>query len=422
MILNYNIKNFLNDLRANSVAGNLFLLLPLFLIIGPFLSDLSLVIIVLIGLFKYRYSLLKIIKENKIIKIIFLFSIYNFLNSFFSDEVLISLKSSLAYIRFPLFAVIVALILKDNKKLLGQFFLIIKILLIILSVDALFQFFLGFNFFGFEAIQKNRISGMFKDEYVLGSYLSRIFPIYLFLNFYKNNFNFYNTKENLFFTLIVSCAVFLSGERTSFLIFGTILIFLYVLSNKKSFNHYLKNFFVISIIIGSIFLFFSKDIKERYIYLTFGQILNLNIGELKKEDVKSQNLLHLKVSYEMFKNKPLNGYGNKMFGHKCFEKYFVNDGRCSNHPHNFLAQIIVETGLIGLFFYFLIIFYLLREIFYFRNILSGSGLILIVLILINFFPFFPSGNIFNNWLNILFYLPISFYIFLKNDYSDNNYH
>ena len=98
-------------------------------------------IIVLIGLFKYRYSLLKIIKENKIIKIIFLFSIYNFLNSFFSDEVLISLKSSLAYIRFPLFAVIVALILKDNKKLLGQFFLIIKILLIILSVDALFQFF-----------------------------------------------------------------------------------------------------------------------------------------------------------------------------------------------------------------------------------------------------------------------------------------
>jgi O-antigen ligase len=123
----------------------------------------------------------------------------------------------------------------------------------------------------------------------------------------------------------------------------------------------------------------------------------------------------------MFKDKPINGYGNKMFGHKCFKEYFINDGRCSSHPHNFLAQILVETGLIGLIFYSLLIFNLFKEIFNFKNILNGTVLILVISILINFFPFFPTGNIFNNWLNILFYLPISFYIFLKDDYSNNNY-
>ena len=32
------------------------------------------------------------------------------------------------------------------------------------------------------------------------------------------------------------------------------------------------------------------------------------------------------------------------------KKYFVDDGRCSTHPHNFLAQVLVENGIIEEFF------------------------------------------------------------------------
>ena len=34
-------------------------------------------------------------------------------------------------------------------------------------------------------------------------------------------------------------------------------------------------------------------------------------------------------------------------------------------------------------------------------------------IFVNLFPFLPSGNFFNNWLSILYFLPIGFY-FLKD--------
>ena len=421
LTLRYNIKFFIKSIRNNSLIESLFLAIPLLLISGPFLPDLSLIIIVIIGLFKFRRKLFNVIIEQKIIVIIIFFSTYNILNSFTSEENIISFKSSIAYLRFPLFAIVASLILNNNKKLFFQSFLLVKMILIVLCIDAFFQFITNFNLLGFEAIQKNRISGMFGDEYVLGSYLVKIFPLYLFLNYYTNKLSFSITKETLFFTLIVFLAIFISGERTSLLLICTMMFLLFMLINNKPFNDYLKYFFYISFISVIIITIFSKDLRERYVYLTVGQILSFNIGNLKQDDIKNQNLLHLKVSYKMFKDKPLNGYGNKMFGHKCFKDYFVDDGRCSTHPNNILAQVLVETGLIGFTLYVLLLFFIIMEIISSKKRSKNAHLILLIAILINFSPTFPSGNFFNNWVNILYYLPISFYIALKNDLFISNH-
>ena len=34
--------------------------------------------------------------------------------------------------------------------------------------------------------------------------------------------------------------------------------------------------------------------------------------------------------------------------------------------------------------------------------------------LVNFWPITSTGNFFNNWISILIYLPISFYMFYKD--------
>lgn len=419
MTLNYNSKNFLNEIKNNSFLENIFLIFPILLITGPFLPDLALVVLTIAGLYKYRKKVFDQILNHKFMIVIFVFSIYNIFNSFLSEEFFLSFKSSITYLRFPLFAIIAGILLIENKKIFQNFNLIITFLLFFLSIDAIFQFIFGVNLFGFESIQKNRISGAFGDEYILGSYLSRLFPMYLFLNYINNNYNFNLNYKSILLISLVFIAVFLSGERTSLLILCSILTISFLLITDKNYRAFLKKFFLIALSLVLIILVFSKDLRERYIYLTFGQLFDFNIGNLKKEDVRNQNLSHLKVSYSMFKDSFIRGYGNKMFGHKCFKDYFVNDGRCSTHPHNFSAQILVETGLIGFLIYLLFIIILIREIIKNRNGLKYANIIILTLILFNFFPLFPSGNFFNNWLNILFYLPISFYISVRNDFSDN---
>ena len=92
---------------------------------------------------------------------------------------------------------------------------------------------------------------------------------------------------------------------------------------------------------------------------------------------------------------------------------------CNTHPHNFLIQVASETGLVGLLLYIGLLIYFLMGI---LNYMSKNRLfkkifkydvdvrisILFCLFLITFFPILPSGNIFNNWISMLIYLPVGF--------------
>ena len=92
---------------------------------------------------------------------------------------------------------------------------------------------------------------------------------------------------------------------------------------------------------------------------------------------------------------------------------------CNTHPHNFLIQVASETGLVGLFLYIgLLIYFLMGILHYMSNNRLFKKIfkydvdvrisILFCLFLITFFPILPSGNIFNNWISMLIYLPVGF--------------
>ena len=105
-----------------------------------------------------------------------------------------------------------------------------------------------------------------------------------------------------------------------------------------------------------------------------------------------------------------------MFRIRCSEKkYYSGDLSCTTHPHNLLLQILAETGLIGLIFYLIIICFVIKNIYKIfkqkHTEINYVKLSCLILIFINLFPFVPSGNIFNNWLSILFYFPLGFYLY-----------
>ena len=51
--------------------------------------------------------------------------------------------------------------------------------IIVLLIDGYYQFLLEKNIFGYKVIRPDRLGGSFFDELILGSYLSKILPIFV---------------------------------------------------------------------------------------------------------------------------------------------------------------------------------------------------------------------------------------------------
>jgi len=92
---------------------------------------------------------------------------------------------------------------------------------------------------------------------------------------------------------------------------------------------------------------------------------------------------------------------------------------CNTHPHNIHLQILAETGLIGYFFLLSFIIYLIAQFFKvainiifkkeLKNKRKNLSFLFILLGLIQaLFPIIPSGNIFNNWISVVFFFQLAF--------------
>ena len=199
---------------------------------------------------------------------------------------------------------------------------------------------------------------------------------------------------------------------------------------------YLSSFFLIIFILVVHTFEFGKFKPGNKIFIkTFNQITNnsfLNKTEQvleEKKDIKKKELKkeikifssnhegHYILSYELFKKDPVWGIGPKGFRHYCRSvDYNPPKGVCSTHPHNFLIQIILETGLIGLIFYLfglVFVIFKLLKVYNINNpvVKKNCFLIISVGLIVNFFPFVPNGNFFNNWISITNYFYIGFYMF-----------
>ena len=136
---------------------------------------------------------------------------------------------------------------------------------------------------------------------------------------------------------------------------------------------------------------------------------------------------HYKISLNMFKEKPIFGHGVKMFRVYCQKpENFIEENKyfaCTTHPHNVYMQFLAETGIIGFIYllsvFFIISYFILKNIYYsiFKSAqcLSDYKVCILVFYFVTLFPFAPSGNFFNNWLSIIYYLPAGFLLYLNNN-------
>jgi O-antigen ligase len=406
--MNISIRNIL----LIKIQTLLFLSIP-FLLFARFFADLFLVIICIIFIFQsYNYRLHKYY-NNFYFKFFLVFWFYLIVRSIFTKDI-DSIISSFAYIRFAIFSIAIWYLLDTDKKLLNKFFKILFFTFVIYIVDGYYQSIFGKDIFFIKNIDPLRVTAFFGEEQILGSFFSRLFPLLVGLYFLvkKNDLN--NEFVYLPFVILLSFLVVLTGERTAifFFVFSLLIIIFFTkpFLLKKVVILFLC---VIFFIILSNIKIYKSNINNRIYYQT-SQNLFKNDRVYFATDVHEAHIL---TAYKIFIDNPLFGVGNKMFRKVCQDPSYVIYKGCSTHPHNIFFQILSELGLIGVFFYIVVLFYLIINFiknFYYNDkikyFVKNYKTCLLFCFIISLFPLAPSGNFFNNWLSIVFYLPVGFYL------------
>ena len=216
------------------IPSALLILLPISLIIGPFISDLSISIIVIIFISKCLVDRNFSYFKNIYFKYFIAFYFVCLLSSLISDYKLISSVKSFFYFRFGVFALSVWYLLSVNKRLIKFIFLSLLLCFLFLTVDGLIQYVYGKNIIGL-AKHEIRLSSFFGDELILGSYLSRFLPIligtFFLTNYSKKNVNLFFFYFVIIFSIIL---IYLTGERAAFLLTIMSITYLTVMLNQHS--------------------------------------------------------------------------------------------------------------------------------------------------------------------------------------------
>lgn len=394
-------------------------LLPFAIVSGPFISDLIISInaiyIIIIILKEKIYHILK----QKIILFLLCFWGYIILSSILSKNVVLSLESSLLYGRFIFFALSVQYLLSHNKNFISVFGIFLWACLVIVAIDSYIQFFLGYNILLLPAQQFNRISSFFGEELILGSFISRLIPLGFFVIAYAYKKNNIYIGLSLIFLILTDIVVFLAGERAAFfyLFLSTSLIVILAPDLKllRLSAFIISLFFIILISIS------FPHTKERMIDNT---ISDFGLGIKDKLFIFSDGHQQLYSSaIKMFSDNPITGVGPKIFRTLCDTKNYSVDA-CSTHPHNTYVQLLAETGIIGFLFISILFFLVTKELFlqFFKmyifktkkNLISTPQLCILCALTISLWPFIPTGNFFNNWINVYYYFPLGFYLYLRD--------
>ena len=414
-----------------------FMLVPVFLITGPALPDISVTFCALFFLF--NFIILKkdyiFLKDNFfLVSVIFWFSLIYI--SFFAFDKTRSFQDSIIFIRLLIIPTIGYFLFLNNKNKIKKTITIIFVCVVFVLIDTLFQFFnysseVGFqnDILGFSSNWYGRLTGPFGNELVPGAYISKFGLLgYLFFFFNKKT-KYLNFLEIIYLSLI-GLVCFASGERMALATYFLALFFLFIFLKNKRFVFFssisLSIFLIMTIIIFHPFYNDYKMINSTHLHqgLTIekyfdcpedplkkcNKIINLQpsfIEVLKNFSSSTYGEIYT-VGLNMFLDNPITGVGISNYQTSCINiseyKNLMINYDCASHPHNLYIQWLSEGGIITFISFLFLLFTILYFIIYGcnNNILKYVS---IACILILFWPIMSTGSLIKNWNGVLtFYI------------------
>ncbi len=407
-----NILKKFNYLIFEKSSVILVLFFPIFLVSGPFLSDLTVILLSIFFFFNFSKF-----KFNSLIIFLLLFYLTINLTNIFSFDPIISYEKTIPYVRFILFVLVFSYLFEKYQNYQKYFFFIIFFVFSFLIITSLLIYISDFVLLG---KTPNRLGLIYRDEKILGSITVRLIP-FLFVSIYFFSKKYKSLSYKLLYIFLIFASFFLiilSGERSALLLL-ILFIFLYLIFVKDFFikKLLLKAFGILLFVILFLQMFLGINNLNRY-DIFYDAVQKKSISYLAHAHSN-----HFSTAVKMFKSKPLTGHGTNSFIFKCNENEFHSgNNSCSTHPHNLYLQLLAENGLLsfllilGFFAFVLLKLISLRLKEKSHEYLIPFKLILISIIL-NFWPIISTGSFFNNYMSCYFFFSIA----LLNYYQNKKY-
>ena len=308
-----------------------------------------------------------------------------------SDIPAYSFGEALAWIRFPLFVMASAFWLAADRRVFTAMILMsligVMVMLGILTAEILLS----------ETLP-SRLSWPY-DDVVSGAYLAK-FGLFSFLVllgvFFTGKGNVAILAGMAAFAVVVM--VLMTGERVSFVLLIAAGC-LFTALTAKNFFKTAALLAAIGCILVAAFAFLP-NLKYRYT-ISF-------LNEIKNQD-SGYNMVW-RSGVEVFKTSPIIGIGPDSYRQLC--PAMVGDNaavRCHTHPHNFVIQILAETGVVGLCFYLLFVGSMITVCWRAArrqksDFLSIAGVVVPIAF---FFPLQSNNDFFGQWINIFIWTSIA---------------
>ena len=428
--------------KQNILTG-LISFIPLSYILGNFILNLNVVIIILAGFFLYnKGERLKINIVDKLM--IFAFSyiiltgLWNTTESYFfgytQNKDLTIINKSLLFLRYIFLYFAIRLITYKEQINYKFLFYSFGLLSLFVSIDIIFQFFNGKDLFGFTSPYINKLTGPFHTEAIAGGFIQK-FSFFLFFGFMLlikvNDIKIKILILTLLF-FVTFLSIILSGNRMSLILFlfGIFIVFI----NTKTLRKYILHIIVSTSLMVAILFSVNDSVKNYYngFYQASKNIVLIYSNKLLGSDLdipyeKKHTYLHeFESGFSTWKLNKYIGGGVKSFRYNCPKRKIeaVNvRTTCNIHPHNYYLEILTDLGVIGLvLFLSIIIMSIIKSFSALKNekikyILSPFFYVFVAEV----FPIRASGSFFTTNNATVIFLLLAIIISLSYKTKKNNY-
>ena len=418
-------------------------LLPITFILGNLIINIFVLIISILGGLYFKKNLLDF-KDKKILYLMssfFLLLLFStlfelFVHGFYPDWI-----KAILYLRFFLLLLVIKALVSNGLLNLNYFLSSCFFISGFVSIDIIIQFLLGQNILGYSPVTTRGgiqyFSGIFGEELVAGGYvlMFSIIGIFSIPFLFKGNKKISLSIIFLIITVIIFLSLLLAGNRMPTLMFIFSLILFSLLIKKKKYKYHFFFIGTVLLLIGTFTLFKSETFQNRYSSFLKGipnpihliKEIQKDYPELEKyknsgKQFHTYKEYNAEENYELFPHytghfplyltslslfidDPIFGKGIKSFRNNCIKKVYLPNRVCESHPHNFILEILNDTGVLGLFFIFIPIFFVLFNLY--REYLIGDKrnnsisnwvyIAIILAIIVQIFPLRSSGSFFSTF-------------------------